>query len=289
MIEAVTQLLNALSLASLLYFVASGFTVVFGMMRVANLAHGGFFLLGGYIGWTIVDAGAGFLVAVVVSTVALGGVGWVLEAVALRRVRGDELREVLLTFGVAMIISDQAIAIWGGNSRTIPRPEWLTGPVRIGAIVYPAYRLALIVVAVVVGVVLMLLYKRTRLGAIVRAGVDDREMAGAMGINVDRLFGSVFSVGAGLAGLGGVMGGALLGLLPGAEMSILLLTLVVVIIGGIGSLAGVAVGSVLVGVLETFGRAYFPELSYFTLFAPMALLLIWRPQGLLGSHQSGGS
>jgi branched-chain amino acid transport system permease protein len=276
------QLLNGLSFGALLFFLASGFTLIFGLMKIVNLAHGAFYLLGGYIGLTVIVATGNFWLGLGAGGVAIAVVGLLSERLLLRPIRGLELPEVLLTIGLAFVIGDVSLAVFGGDPRTIPVPSWLQGGVAAGGLFYPRYRLFVIVLALAAGVTLWLLQSRTRVGAIVRAGVDDRETVAALGINIDRVFTGVFVVGSALAGLAGVIGGALLTLLPGAEVEILLLGLVVVIIGGLGSLSGAAVGSVLVGVLDAFGRSLLPDLSYFTLFAPMALVLVLRPRGLLG-------
>lgn len=278
----VVQLLNGLSFGALLFFLASGFTLIFGLMKIVNLAHGAFYLLGGYVGLTVITATGSFWAGLLTGVVAIGLVGLATERILLRPIRGLELPEVLLTIGLAFVISDLSLAAFGGNPRSVPVPDWLEGGMSLAGFFYPRYRLFVIVLALVVGAGLWLLQSRTRIGAIVRAGVDDRETITALGVDIDRVFTGVFAVGSALAGAAGVIGGALLTLLPGAEIEILLLGLVVVIIGGLGSLPGAAIGSVLVGLIDAFGRSLVPDLSYFTLFAPMALVLVLRPRGLLG-------
>jgi branched-chain amino acid transport system permease protein len=278
----VIQLLNGISLAGLLFFLASGLTLVFGLMRIVNLAHGGFYLIGGYLGLTIVTATGNFWLALLVAGVGIAAFGLFTERVLLRRLRGQELPEVLLTVGIATVLGDLALATWGGDPRTVPVPGYLAGSVTLGDITYPRFRLVVTVCAVVIGLVLWYLQQRTRIGAIIRAGVDDRETIAALGINIDRVFTGVFIFGALLAGVAGVIGGAFLSLLPGADVQVLLLGLVVVIIGGLGSLPGAALGSVIVGLADAFGRSELPQIASFILFAPMALVLILRPQGLLG-------
>jgi branched-chain amino acid transport system permease protein len=278
----VVQLLNGLSFGALLFFLASGFTLIFGLMKIVNLAHGAFYLLGGYTGLTVILATGNFWLGLLAGAIAIAFVGLASERLLLRQIRGLELPEVLLTIGLAFVIGDLSLAAFGGNPRSIPVPEWLQGGLSVGGFFYPRYRLFVIVLALAAGIGLWLLQSRTRIGAIVRAGVDDRETITALGINIDRVFSGVFVAGSALAGIAGVIGGALLTLLPGAEIEILLLGLVVVIVGGLGSLPGAAIGSVLVGLLDAFGRSLLPDLSYFTLFAPMALVLLLRPRGLLG-------
>jgi branched-chain amino acid transport system permease protein len=278
------QLLNGLSFAALLFFLASGFTLIFGLMRIVNLAHGAYYLVGGYVALTTIVATGNFWVGLLAGPAAVAVTGLVTERVLLRPIRGRELPEVLLTVGVAFVFADMALEIWGGDPRTINPPEFLSGGLSMGFVTYPRYRIFVMGCAVLVGLALFLLHSRTRYGAIVRAGVDDREMISALGINIDRVFAGVFIFGSLLAGMAGVIGGGLLSLLPGADTEILLYSLAVVIIGGLGSLPGAVVGSLIVGLADTFGRALAPELSYFTLFAPMALILVLRPRGLLGSR-----
>lgn len=276
------QLLNGLSFGALLFFLASGFTLIFGLMRIVNLAHGAIYLVGGYVGLTVILTFDNFWLGLIAGPVAAGIIGLLTERLLLRRIRGLQLPEVLLTVGLALVLADMSLAIWGGDPRTVPLPSYLSGSATIGPVTYPLFRLLVIVLAVATGVALSLAQSRTRIGAIVRAGVDDRETIAALGIDINRVFTAVFVVGAMLAGLAGVIGGGVLSLLPGTDAEILLLGLAVVIIGGLGSLPGAAIGAVLVGLIDAFGRALVPELSFFTLFAPMALILVLRPTGLLG-------
>ena len=279
----VFQLLNGLSFGALLFFLASGFTLVFGLMKIANLAHGVFYLLGGYIGLVTMRAFGNFWIGLLVAGLGVGLLGLVVERTLLRRIRGQELPEVLLTIGIVFVIADLSLALFGGEAQKVPSPSAFAGPLNIfGIMSYPFWRIAVIGLALLAGLGLWYVQSRTRVGAIVRAGVDDRETITALGIDIDRVFTGVFVVGSVLAGMAGVVGGSLLTLVPGADVEILLFALVVVIIGGLGSLSGAAVGAVLVGLADAFGRALIPELSYFTLFAPMALILVLRPRGLLG-------
>ena len=276
------QTLNGLSFGGLLFLLASGFTLVFGLMRIVNLAHGAFYLVGGYVGLTVILATGSFWLAIVAGAVAIAVLGGFVERVLLRRIRGQELSEVLLTIGVAFVLGDLSLAVWGGDPIRLPVPDFLSGSADLGFVSYPRFRLFVAVLGVAVGVALWFVQNRTRVGAIVRAGVDDREMVAALGINIRRVFTGVFIFGAFLAGLSGVVGGAFLAVIPGADVEILLFALVVVILGGLGSLPGAAVGSILVGLIDSFARALVPELSFFTLFAPMAVVLVLRPHGLLG-------
>ncbi|MEO7008016.1 MAG: branched-chain amino acid ABC transporter permease [Caldimonas sp.] len=276
------QLLNGLTFAALLFIVASGFTLIFGLLRIVNLTHGALYLFGGYIGYSVAKASGSFVFGMLAAMVAVALIGVVLDQGLLRLVRGFELREVLLTLGAAFVLDDLALVLWGGDTFTVPVPQFLRGALQIGGVFYPKYRLFVLVLGLVVFGALWLLLNRTRLGALIRAGVDDPEMVEAMGINIRRVFLITFMLGAALAGLGGTVGGAFLTLYPTADSEILVFSLAVVIIGGQGSLVGAAVGSLLVGLLNSIGQVTFPELAYFVIFGPMALILAFRPLGLFG-------
>jgi branched-chain amino acid transport system permease protein len=274
--------LNGISFGALLFLLSSGFTLIFGLMRIVNLAHGSFYLVGGYVGLTALQAGASFWVALVAGAAAIGIVGLVIERGLLRPIRGQVMPEVLLTVGLSLIFADLALAQWGGDPILLSRPPGLQGTIAFSGLTYPVFRLFVLALGVVVATGMWLLHSRTRVGAILRAGVDDREMIAALGINIKAVFTLVFTGGAFLAGMTGVIGGVFLSLYPGADGEILLYALVVVILGGLGSLPGAIVGSLLVGLIDSFGRSLVPSLSYFLLFAPMALILIFRPRGLFG-------
>lgn len=279
------QILNGITFGALLFLVASGFTLIFGLMRVANLTHGVLYLLGGYVGLTIVRATGSFALAVVVAMLFAGVLGVIIERSVLHRVRGNVLSEVLLTIGIAFILADVALVLWGGDPQTIRVPEALGGTVHLLGVPYPRFRLVTLLIGAAIAVGLWYLQNRTRMGAIVRAGVDDAEMVSALGINLPAVFTGVFFVGAMLAGLAGVIGGSVLSVYRGADSEILLFGLVVIIIGGMGSLKGAIIGSLAVGLLDSFGKALYPEISYFTIFGPMAIVLALRPQGLFGRKQ----
>ena len=276
------QALNGLSFGALLFLLASGLTLIFGLMRVANIAHGSYYLLGAYVGLSVMRWTSVFPLAILAGGAAVAVIGIVMQRWFLARFHQQALPQVLLTMGFAFFFSDQALLLWGGDPQSIPVPKSLAGTLVIGPVYFPAYRLFVIAVGLCVFAGLWLLLERTRLGATVRAAVDDAEMARGLGINVARVMTGVFALGAFLAAAGGVMGGAFLSIYPGADFDVLPLTFVVVIMGGLGSLKGALVGSLLVGLLDNFGKALFPELSYFTLFAPMALILAVRPTGLFG-------
>jgi branched-chain amino acid transport system permease protein len=278
----VTQAFNGISFGALLFLLASGLSLIFGVMRIVNLAHGSYYLLGGYVGLTTVWRSGSLALGAFSGAVAVALIGLAMERVFLRRLQKQELAQVLMTMGFALIFQDLALLIWGGDPYTIPVPPWLGISLRAGVLVFPVYRLFIIGVAVAVGVALWLFLVKTRAGATIRATVDDWEMAQGVGIHVPIVSMGVFGLGACLAGLGGVVGGGFIGVYPGVDFEILPYAFVVVIVGGLGSLQGVIVGSLLVGLMDNFGKALFPELSYFTLFAPMAVILALRPTGLFG-------
>lgn len=278
----ILQALNGLTFGALLFLVASGFTLIFGMMRIVNLTHGVLYLIGGYMGLTVIRATGNFVLGVLVGAAAMGILGVALERSLLRRMRGNPLAEVLLTIGLAFIFADIAFVIWGGDPKTIPAPRLVSGALRVGGIIYPRFRLFTLLVGILIATGLWLLHHRTRIGAIIRAGVDDAEMISSLGVDLPRVFTGVFLLGAMLAGLAGVVGGGFLSLYRGADSEVLLFGLVVVIIGGMGSLEGAIIGSLVVGLVDAFGKALFPELNYFTIFGPMALMLAIRPRGLFG-------
>ena len=276
------QALNGLTFAALLFVVASGFTLIFGLMNIVNLAHGALYLFGGYLALTAALNGAPFFLAVVLGGLAIAVAGFVIDRALLRFVKGFELRQVLLTLGVAFVLNDLALVIWGGDTFTVPVPQALQGAAQVGGLAYPRYRLFVLLFGVLIFAGLWLLLNKTRLGSLIRAGVDDAEMVDAMGIDIKRVCVYTFMLGAALAGRGGALGGAFLSLYPTADSEILVYSLAVVVIGGRGSLPGAAIGALFVGMLATFGQVWFPELAYFVIFGPMAILLAFRPLGLFG-------
>ena len=278
----VTQTFNGLSYGALLFLLASGLSLIFGVMRVVNLAHGSYFMLGGYVGLSVAWRTGSYVLALVVGALAIALVGIVMERAFLRRLPGQTLGQVLMTIGFALIFQDVALLLWGGDPYTIRVPASLSGVLTAGPGRFPVYRVFIVAVAVAVGALLWLALDRTRVGAMIRAAVDDAEMAQGVGIRVPRVSLGVFALGAALAAFGGVVGAGFLGVYPGLDFEILPYAFVVVIVGGLGSLPGAMVGSLLVGLLDNFGKALFPELSYFTLFAPMALILALKPTGLFG-------
>jgi branched-chain amino acid transport system permease protein len=278
------QVLNGVSFGMLLFLLAAGLSLIFGLMRILNLAHGSYYALGAYVALSVVHATGSLLLAAAVGVAAVTALGVVMERVFLRRLPRDELPQALLTFGFLLILGDASLWIWGGSPQTLPRPEAFAGSLRLGPLIFPSYRLFVIAMGAAAGLGLWALQERTTLGAMIRAAIDDAEMARAVGVNVSLLSTGVFALGAALAALGGIVGGPLLGVYPGADFEILLLAFVVVIVGGLGSLKGAFLGALLVGLLDNFGKVLLPELALFTIFAPMALILAVRPTGLFGAR-----
>ena len=274
--------LNGLTLAALLFIMASGLTLAFGLMRVVNLAHGAFYMLGGYVGVAIVDRTGSLLVGLVAGMAAGLLAGLAMERLLLARVRGIELSEALLTIAIGMVIADGLLAAFGGHPKSLAVPEALRGRIDLGFVQYPGFRLLILLSAVGVAGGLGLLLTRTRLGAAIRAGVDDRETAESQGINVGALFGVVFALASVLAGAAGVIGASYLALAQDTGVRVLMLSLVVIIIGGLGSLMGAAAGAVITGLVTSFANAFAPQFALFVLFAPLAIVLALRPQGLFG-------
>jgi branched-chain amino acid transport system permease protein len=251
-------------------------------MRIPNLMHGSFFMLGAYLGVTLLARGVNFWVAALASAAAMALIGGLIERVLLRRLEGQTLPQVLLTLGFAFVIADVCLMLWTGDPWQPATPDHLRGALQVAGLYFPIYRLVIVLVAVAIAVALWLLVDWTRLGAMIRAGVDDAPIARVVGIRVSQLFTLVFALGAALAAFGGVMGAPYLSVYPGLDFEMLPLALIVVILGGVGSLLGALVGSFVIGFLYNFGTALLPDLAYVILFLPMVLILVLRPQGLFG-------
>lgn len=278
----VVQFLNAMSLGMLLFMLAAGLTMIFGLMRLINLAHGSFYLLGAYIGLTIMAQVGNFFVAVIASGAAMGVLGMAIHRWLLQQVQREHLSQVLLTFGLLFLLGDLALWIWGPKPKTIDLPEFLAGTSVFGAISYPTVRLAIIVIGLGIAAFLWWFQERTQWGARVRASVDDIDMAKSIGINVPRVMTLVFGIGAFLAGISGALGASVLGVFPGVDFEVLVLAFIVVILGGLGSLKGAFIAALLIGFLNNIGKTLFPEFSMFILFAPMPIILVIKPTGLFG-------
>jgi branched-chain amino acid transport system permease protein len=335
------QTFNGISYGALLFLVGSGLSLIFGVMRIVNLSHGSYFLLGGYVALSVIWTTGSWLLAIPVAALAIAFVGLLMERLFLRSegleylrnaiialgaavlislalgrwlafmergsvaffavtlivavglyfllsriavvaIEADPLRQVLLTVGFAFLFQQAALDIWTGNNFDINPPDVLSQSIAIGGLYLPLYRVFMIATAAAIGLGLWLIMEKTRMGAAVRATVDDAQMARGVGIDTSRISMLIFSLGAFLAALGGVIGGAFLGIYPGLDFEMLPLAFAVVIIGGMGSLGGAAIGALAVGLADNFGKALFPEISYFTLYAPMALILAIKPTGLFG-------
>ena len=277
------QALNGLSFGALLFILASGLSLVFGMMDVVNLAHGAFYMLGAYVALSVVQATGSFWVAMVAAPLALALLGLVLEPLLLRRLRGRHLDQVLLTIGVSLVIVDLIGLVWGREVRSLSAPPGLDGSVTLIGGVYPVYRLFVIAFGAALALAMSVIYRRTKIGMLIRAGVEDAEMLGALGVNTNRLFASTFATGAALAGLAGVIAAPVFGVQPGMDTDPgLLYSLVVVVVGGLGTLSGAVAGSVLVGPADTFGKVLFQDVALAVIFAIVALVLLLKPTGLLG-------
>jgi len=278
----IVQTLNSLALGGLLFLLAAGFSLIFGLMRIANLTHGSLFMLGAYLGVTALKLVPNLWLAALLGGLVVAAFGGLVERFILRPLAGNALGQVLVTLGISFIVADTCLIVWGGDPIPIAAPASLQQPLVVGNIAFPAYRLAVLGIAIVTAIALHLLMERTRLGAMIRAGVDDMQMARAVGIPVSRLFTTVFCLGAALAGAGGVIGGPIMSAYPGLDTDMLPLALIVVILGGVGSLLGAFVGSFITAAIYTFGSALLPDLAYVILFLPMIFVIAFRPRGLFG-------
>jgi branched-chain amino acid transport system permease protein len=288
---------GGLTLGALYFLVASGFTLIFGLMRNVNLAHGSLYLLGGYIGYVVSNVTGELWITLPVVFIVVALLGLLLQHQVFRRMEGQELRQTMVTIGLSVVLADLMLWVWGGQSYTLQTPQWLTGPATLPIVVgadrsgnpvymrFPQVRIAILVMAILIGVAMWLVLNRTRLGMLIRAGVDDREMLTASGVRIHYVFLAVFGFGAGLAGIAGVVGGTFQSLAPGEDTRFLLASLVVVIVGGMGSIPGAALGALIIGLVEQIGLVYAPTYSVVFTFLIMALVLAFRPQGLMGSRR----
>ncbi len=284
---------NGITLGSLYFLVASGFTLIFGLMRNVNLAHGSLYLFGGYIGYAISTWTGSWVLGFIVAFLGVALLGVVLQIVVFRRMEGQDLRQTMVTIGLSIVFADLMLWVFGGDFYQIQTPGWLVGPIELPLVTavkssgeavylrYPMVRLVIFVAAVLIGIAMWLALNRTRVGMMVRAGVDDRDMLAATGVPIQLVFVVVFALGAGLAGIAGVVGGTFQSLSPGEDTRFLLASLVVVIVGGMGSIPGAALGAVIIGLAEQLGSVYIPTYAIVVTFLIMVLVLALRPQGLL--------
>ena len=290
-----SALFNGITLGGLYFLVASGFTLIFGLMRNVNLAHGSLYLLGGYVGYFVASRTGYWLLAFPAAFVVVGALGVLLQIFVFRRMEGEELRQTLVTIGISIVLADLMLWVCGGDFFNITPPSWLNGPVttffvttvkrssgEFVYLTYPVVRIAIFLASVVLGVAMWLVLNRTQIGMMIRAGVDDRDMLAATGIRIHWVFVGVFAFGAGLAGIAGVVGGTFQSVAPGEDIRFLLASLVVVIVGGMGSIPGAALGALIIGLTEQFGSVYFPTYAVVFTFLIMVVVLAFRPQGLLG-------
>ena len=288
-------LFNGITLGGLYFLVASGFTLIFGLMRNVNLAHGSLYLLGGYVGFTFAEWTGYWLIAFPAAFIIVGFLGVLLQVFVFRRMEGQDLRQTLVTIGISIVLADLMLWGFGGDFYNVSAPSWLSGPMETFLVTgvkrssgdliylkYPLVRIVIFLASVAVGIGMWLLLNRTRIGMLIRAGVDDRDMLSATGARIQIVFLGVFAFGAGLAGIAGVVGGTFASVGPGDDVKFLLASLVVVIVGGMGSITGAAVGALLIGLAEQFGLVYFPTYAVVLTFLIMVVVLAFRPQGLMG-------
>lgn len=288
-------LFNGITLGGLYFLVASGFTLIFGLMRNVNMAHGSLYLIGGYTGYAVAVWSGSWLLAFPAAFIVTAAIGVLMQIFVFRRMEGQELRQTLVTIGISIVLADLLLWFAGGDFYNIAAPEWLSGPMDTFLITgtkrssgeliflkYPMVRLVIFAASIAVGVGMWLLLNRTRIGMLVRAGVDDRDMLSATGARIQLIFAGVFAFGAGLAGVAGVVGGTFQSIAPGEDIRFLLASLVVVIVGGMGSIPGAALGALLIGLAEQFGSVYFPTYAVVLTFLIMVVVLAFRPHGLMG-------
>ena len=278
------HLLTGLAYGMLLFMMASGMSIIYGLMNVVNLTHGTFFALGAYFIFTFVSQHFSFWFSLILSIIIVSVFALLVERVFLSRLYGKHIEEVLLTFGIFFILMDVMRFLWGADPLTVKVPEQFDFSIPLGPVMFPIYRLFVIIIGLILAGVLWYIERRTQIGAIIRAGVDDRVMLGALGINVKLVFTFVFIFGAALAALGGALAAPILGVYLGMDMEVLILSLVIVVIGGLGTWKGTFVGAILVGMIETLGQVWFPSISMALIFILMIIVLLVRPTGLFGKE-----
>jgi branched-chain amino acid transport system permease protein len=280
---AITQALNGIALGMLLFLLAAGLSLMFGLMGIVNLAHGAYFMVGGYVGLSILEATGDFKLAILAGGATGAFLGFITERFFMRRVYGLRHHEpILLTFALSLILSDLSLFLWTGTPRWVQPPSLLDFSMNIQGTYYPAYRLTIILTGIVVFIALYWFQEKTKWGAIVRAGVDNKEMATGLGINIPKVFTMVFSLGAFIAGFGGFVGSPILGLHIGLDVEIIMLALAVVIVGGIGSLPGCLATCLLLGLADTFGKVLWQKYASLTIYIIVVIVLLAKPTGLFG-------
>ncbi len=279
------QLLNGLAYGMLLFLLAAGLSLIFGIMDILNLAHGSLYMLGAYLAFSIAQYFQNFWIALVLAPLLVGLISLILEMSLLRMTynRGH-LNQVLLTFGLAYVFNDIVRWIWGATIRSLTPPASISGSLEIMGQTFPRYRLVLVFFGLIIAFLLWFFQEKTRWGAILRAGVSDKEMVSGLGINIRLVFSLVFAFGGVLAGFSGVAAGPILGLFPGMDFETLIFALIVVVVGGLGSFTATLGGAIIIGLADTFGKIWFPQASLFLIFAIMAVVLLLKPQGLFGGR-----
>jgi branched-chain amino acid transport system permease protein len=279
------NLLNGISYAFILFLLASGLSLIFGVMGILNLAHGTLYMLGAYFGLTVASRTGNFPLAVLAAAFGVALVGFFLERTFLKRLYKKINEQALLTLGIVYVAANSALWVWGPIPQAIKAPAFLSGSITIGDYLFPLYRLWLIVIGLAIFFILWWLQDKTRIGAVIRAGMDDKEMTIGLGINYAAVSSGIFVVGAIMGGLAGYLGGPIVGVYPDISVSILLLAMIVVVIGGLGNAQGALLGSLIIGIVDTFGKFLFPDFSLFTVYLIFIIMLLVRPRGLLGKQK----
>ena len=275
------QFLNALQFSMTLFLLAVGLTIIFGLMKIVNLAHGSLYMIGAYLGLSITNYTDSFWLALVIAPILTASIGAILYSLLFKRIQNaDPMKQVLLTFGLIYIALDSVRLLWGTMSHSISAPYILSNSILLINEPYPSYRLFVIAIGLIVLFILYIILEKTKIGAKVRASVDDPETAQLLKINTDKILFYTFALGCGLAGLAGITVAPILGVEPGMDMEVLVLTLIVVVVGGPGSLKGAIIGSLLIGFVDSFGKVYIPQLAQIIIYAVMALTILFKPDGL---------
>ncbi len=279
----IVQGLNGVAYGLLFFLLAAGLSLIFGMMDVVNLAHGSFYMLGAYLGYSVVRATHNFWLALIVAPIAIGALGAAVELGLLKRLyQRPLLDQVILTFGLSFMAAELVKIVWGSSELVIQPPDIFSGSVNVLGNTYPVYRLFVIGIGLLIALALWIVERRTRIGAIIRAGVADRQMVAGLGVNIGAVFTGVFAFGAALAGFGGVVAGPVLSLFPGIDAQVLINALIVVVVGGMGTLTGAFWGGLLIGIAVTFLTALVPQIALVLTFLVMGAILLVRPNGLFG-------
>ena len=276
--------LNGLTLGALLFLVASGLTLSFGLMRIVNLNHGAFYLTGGYVGLSVLKATGNWPLSVLVAGLIIALLAFFEEKFLLKRFREQSLIVTLITLSIAIIIADLDLVIWGGKPQLLDAPQIINSPVFLFGVMYPGYRLFVLVLAIIVCITLWIFLKKTKVGITIRAGIDNSEMVNALGIDVEKIFTYVFVISGFLSGIAGVIGGSFSMVAPGQDWSMLTFALVTVIIGGMGSFTGSILGSLITGMAFSYASAYVPQLSNLFIFLPVTIIIAIKRRGLLGKE-----